>query len=703
MAAGSRASASRRFYRAARGVYNALPLGSDWRWPLKRAFFETVGRAYRGTDLYQGYYQERRWRESLAVARERSVAARPLGALPAVDRPCVVIWGMVDWHFRVQRPQHLARAFCAAGHRVLYVSPLFESSKKPGFRAERIVDDGSLVNVHLHLAGRPSVHEAPPDPAKVAQLRESVSLLLRYSGASEFLSLVQHPFWAELAAHLPNSQLVYDWIDDHAAFETHTGDFAESQQRLLRTADLVTCTALRLEERAARSGAETLRVPNAADFDFLSVAPRECFSDPAGRPVVGYIGAVAEWFDLELLDALVDARPDLLFLIVGGDSCRAEKRLRPRDNLRFEGEVEYARVPYYLHGFDVALLPFRRTPLTLATNPVKVFEYLAAGKPVVASDLPEMVGFGDLARVAVGPEAFAEAIEQALQQGDQALRARAVDFARRNNWEARRDAVLTGLTGVRRRVSVVVVSYGNWSLSDRCLASLRRHRGAAPLEIIVVDNASPDESPERLARWAAEEAPGEVRRVIQNESNRGFAAACNQGMARATGDPVILLNNDTEVSEGWLSGLARHLRADPQLGLLGPVTDNVGNEARVVTAFETCEEMEREAFEISLANRGRLRDMKTLGFFCVAIPRRVFESVGLLDERFGLGYFEDDDYCRRVEAAGYRIACAEDVFVHHLLGASFSQLAASEKQDLMERNRRLYEEKWGSWTPHEYR
>jgi pimeloyl-ACP methyl ester carboxylesterase len=149
MAADSRVHASRRFYRVARRVYNSLPFGSDWRWPLKRAFFETVGRAYLGTDLYQGYYQEHRWRESLAVARERSLASRPLDALPAVDRPCVVIWGMVDWHFRVQRPQHLARAFCAAGHRVLYVSPLFESSKKPGFRAERVVDELRRATIFL--------------------------------------------------------------------------------------------------------------------------------------------------------------------------------------------------------------------------------------------------------------------------------------------------------------------------------------------------------------------------------------------------------------------------------------------------------------------------------------------------------------------------------------------------------------------------
>jgi GT2 family glycosyltransferase len=77
--------------------------------------------------------------------------------------------------------------------------------------------------------------------------------------------------------------------------------------------------------------------------------------------------------------------------------------------------------------------------------------------------------------------------------------------------------------------------------------------------------------------------------------------------------------------------------------------------------------------------------------------------VGGLDEQFGMGFFEDDDYCRRVEQAGYAIACAEDVFVHHHLSASFDQLKAAAKQALFEKNRALYEAKWGAWSPHRYR
>jgi GT2 family glycosyltransferase len=85
------------------------------------------------------------------------------------------------------------------------------------------------------------------------------------------------------------------------------------------------------------------------------------------------------------------------------------------------------------------------------------------------------------------------------------------------------------------------------------------------------------------------------------------------------------------------------------------------------------------------------------------MPRRVLETVGELDEAFGIGFFEDDDYCRRVEQAGFRVACAEDVFVHHHLSASFAKMQSEEKRELFERNKRTYEAKWGTWTPHVYR
>ena len=100
---------------------------------------------------------------------------------------------------------------------------------------------------------------------------------------------------------------------------------------------------------------------------------------------------------------------------------------------------------------------------------------------------------------------------------------------------------------------------------------------------------------------------------------------------------------------------------------------------------------------------GRSFPLETAAFFCVMLSRAAYTAVGGLDERFGIGFFEDDDYCRRLAIEGFRILCAEDVFVHHQLSASFGALDTGVRQALFEKNKAIYEEKWGEWKPHCYR
>lgn len=85
------------------------------------------------------------------------------------------------------------------------------------------------------------------------------------------------------------------------------------------------------------------------------------------------------------------------------------------------------------------------------------------------------------------------------------------------------------------------------------------------------------------------------------------------------------------------------------------------------------------------------------------LRRRVWEDIGELDEKYGMGFFEDDDYSMRAKKKGYSLACAEDVFVHHHLSASFNTMADERRRELFERNKRYFESKWGPWQPHKYR
>jgi GT2 family glycosyltransferase len=212
-------------------------------------------------------------------------------------------------------------------------------------------------------------------------------------------------------------------------------------------------------------------------------------------------------------------------------------------------------------------------------------------------------------------------------------------------------------------------------------------------EVLVVDNGSSDGTPQLLAGLAREHPR---LRVIALPENRGFPAACNVGLSEASGDPLVLLNNDTIVTRGWLTALRRHLVGSPGLGLVGPVTNAIANEARVEAGYSDLEELPRWAAEWVSAHDGQTFEIGMLAFFCVALRRAALQSIGPLDERFGLGLFEDGDYNRRARAKGWGIRCARDAFVHHWQNASFRRLGRDAYFALYEENRRRYEEKWKS-------
>jgi GT2 family glycosyltransferase len=255
-----------------------------------------------------------------------------------------------------------------------------------------------------------------------------------------------------------------------------------------------------------------------------------------------------------------------------------------------------------------------------------------------------------------------------------------------------------GREGGGVRCSVVMVTRDALPFTRLCLTVLMGSGWCAGDELVVVDNGSTDGTVEFLREVGR--LNGSVR-VALNDGNRGFSVATNQGLRAATGEVLILLNNDTLPLPGWREGLVRWL-SDATVGLVGPVTNRTCNEAEIESPYVTFGELERFALERARAHRGEGRDVRMLAMFCVGMRREVLERVGFLDERFEVGMFEDDDYSRRVEGAGYRRVCAEDVFVHHFGQASFGELCEGGHYDRVQSlNRDRFEAKWGvAWEPH---
>ena len=247
------------------------------------------------------------------------------------------------------------------------------------------------------------------------------------------------------------------------------------------------------------------------------------------------------------------------------------------------------------------------------------------------------------------------------------------------------------------RTSIVMVTYDN-VLVTRMAAESVLANTADPFELLLVDNASSDGTADYLELLASRNP---AVRVIRNDTNAGFAAANNQGLAAATGAELVLLNNDTVVPPGWLPRLLAHLE-DDDVGAVGPVTNRIGNEAEIPAGYRTYGELLAFAQERADRHAGEHVEIPVLAMFCLAMRRQTFARIGPLDEQFGIGLFEDDDYARRLALAGYRSVCAQDTFVHHFGEASFGSLRPSGAwSQLFAENRERFERKWGaSWSPH---
>jgi glycosyltransferase involved in cell wall biosynthesis len=179
---------------------------------------------------------------------------------------------------------------------------------------------------------------------------------------------------------------------------------------------------------------KSLLVPNAVDAAQFPLSP-------AQQPVAGYAGALDEWFDVEAVRCAAECNPGCEFALIGRVEDRRVLALESLPNIRFHGEVPYSQIPAHLSRFRAGLIPFLRTPLTLATNPIKLYEYFSCGLPVVSAPLPEVEAYRELVYLASSPKEFAAQLSRAMAETDESLRRRRRRVAEDESWQARAAAV----------------------------------------------------------------------------------------------------------------------------------------------------------------------------------------------------------------------------------------------------------------------
>ncbi|MDD5628619.1 MAG: glycosyltransferase family 2 protein [Elusimicrobia bacterium] len=241
--------------------------------------------------------------------------------------------------------------------------------------------------------------------------------------------------------------------------------------------------------------------------------------------------------------------------------------------------------------------------------------------------------------------------------------------------------------------SIVILTHDDVDYFEECLQSVRE-RTEVPHEIIVVDNASQAPALRRLQRLCRRPNI----RLIRNAANRFFAAGNNQGIRAARGRFLVLLNADAVVGPQWLSRLIAWAEADPQVGLVAPMTNSApGLQSASAPSYRGVKDLPKFAWVWAQAHAGRSREVHRLIAFCLLIKRELVDRVGLLDERFGPGGYEDYDYCLRARQAGYKLLLAEDVFVHHYGAMGYRGVDYSHHRRI---NREILARKWSQFVFH---
>ncbi|MDT0126496.1 glycosyltransferase family 2 protein [Paenibacillus sp. RRE4] len=253
------------------------------------------------------------------------------------------------------------------------------------------------------------------------------------------------------------------------------------------------------------------------------------------------------------------------------------------------------------------------------------------------------------------------------------------------------DGVLQGQNSfgiVFEGVSIIIPTYNQRDYVLQCVSSIEKYT-PAPYEIIVVDNASQDGTADALLR------KGGMVRVAALDKNRGFAGGVNQGLMMAKGRHIVVLNNDTLVTPGWLENMMSCLNSDPQIGVVGPVTNYIGGDQQIEVPYREVEEMWSFAANQNRPDPEKHRLTERLVGFCWLFSRDLFERAGYLDEGYAVGNFEDDDWIVRVRMLGYRLAVAGDAFIHHFGSVSMKALGEQDFNTVNKGNEQFYSQKWG--------
>ncbi|VEN72998.1 Putative teichuronic acid biosynthesis glycosyltransferase TuaH (fragment) [Candidatus Desulfarcum epimagneticum] len=367
----------------------------------------------------------------------------------------IVVFPVIDWKFRWQRPQQIVSRLSKRHFTVIYIAM---SLLEKGRAYENAIDAGRdvatvglqdhIYQIYLHSEGPLNIYADMPRGDNLENIYFGLASMLEEIRPQKIYYLIHFPGWSHVAYKLQENfggKMVFDCMDDHSGFSTNTKEAIQGEEILIQKSNIVIVTSDILKEKANGLNPAVIQIKNGTEFEHFFSPVKNGALDHLGKSlVIGYHGAISDWFDTEIIEYCAREKTEWEYVLIGDTFGCDIKNCSRLSNVHFLGEKDYKQLPGYLAYFDVCVIPFKMISLTLATDPVKFYEYLSAGKPVVTVDLPELRPYGKVCYTASNKEEFLIKLEKAIEEKDDpALIERRISMAKENSWDSRVKALFS--------------------------------------------------------------------------------------------------------------------------------------------------------------------------------------------------------------------------------------------------------------------
>lgn len=570
-----------------------------------------------------------------------------------------------------QRAAQLTRAALRTGIDVLYVYAF------PKYDVNKRINVISKVNLP-HLIHKSIKELTPKEFQNFIDKNTTVIFEVPHPNFINFLEI----------ARKGEVRTVFELIDDWST--SLGGNWFEDDifQRFVLGTDIVTGTSQELTKKLRSMGRdEAVYLPNAANEYIFDNNRR--YERPSGLPdgiVALYIGSLyGEWFGWEYIREAADKNTNISFCLIGNKPSNIPLPLSK--NVHFLGEKKIINLPPYLSSAEFCLLPFKPSKITDSVSPIKVYEYLFMAKPVVSTNMAEVVGF---------PNVFtarneAEFALQCQKMGDEknlikSNKNEIEEFISQNSWFSRLQKLIE-LKG-QEEVSVIILIHNNRNIIGHCLQSLYQNCSSYLAEVVVVDNASEDGGGD----FVLENFP-EVR-LIKNSVN-GCSSGRNLGVKYSNGKYLAFFDSDQWFTSGFCFEEAlKILKSTPEIGAVGWAAGWLDLNHDTLSG-PTVDYFPNRAMNAEAAIKGFRSDISYLGTGGFFIPRTVFEATGGFDTAYDPTSFEDTDISFAIKKSGFEIAYRDLTGIRHEAHqTTIASKKSPEYLELFTRNSKYLLKKW---------